>query len=643
VQNDDQMIFAGTGNNRTFYTNLAAGVRELVKEESDLFQWEANPGGPDNTRDTDYATYSVFLEQRIGDNLNIEAAFNHLQTDFLEYDSGGNSYDLRGDTNNPSLNTGAINDHSGELFYETNWGIRTRDREADTFRLTASYELELPDNWGRHRFAAMYETMDSNSARESAFDQLADAQGNLYVPTPPGAATTNGQNQIWRRHYITPGDFSTYYVGSWKDPVSVTGTDGTVYTNQWFPNNQNVQDDDLGLDSILLSMQNFWFGGKLVTTYGYREDDITIDKRSPTTDPVNNRIVVDYDTPPQRFSYSGGTTTLGIVVKPTTWLSLLYNDSDNQGLPDVNRLVLPNSTFADPSVGEGKDYGIMLNLMDGRIFARVAHYESSMIGLTAFGNRGNVENPNNRILDTLLAAGLIDTTEREARDVITNTYTFGRDSEGYEYELTANITENWSLRFNYSETDRVQFNIMPEVLEWYPVQDAFWQTFGDTVYNNIGEAGPGTGLYTPPSGFTSIALESERIQTFLDNNTAFEGLGDQGSRHRNGNVFTNYRFTEGFLKGFNLGGGIRYLGPMSVTVDLANESLVWGNSKTLVDFLMGYRTKLTDKIDIKFQVNIRNLLDEDGYIIAGQELDGRISRIALQEPREVQFRTTLSW
>ncbi len=515
---------------------------------------------------------------------------------------------------------------------------------ADTARVTASYELELPDYWGRHRLAAMYETQDSNATRESSFQQLTDASGVLYVPTAPGAGSTNGRNRIWQRNYITPGDFDTYQVGSWRNPVSVD-IDGTNYTDQWLPVNQNVQDDDGELDSMLVSMQNFWLDGKVITTFGYREDDITISKRSPTTDPNNQRIVVDYDTPPEVFSYKGGeTTTMGLVVKPVEWLSLIYNDSDNQGLPDVNRLVLPNSSFADPSQGEGKDYGIMLNLMDGKIFARFAKFESSMVGLTNFGNRGNVENPNNRILDTLLTAGLIDQSERDARNVITNTYTFGRASEGYEAQITANITDNWSLRFNYSKTDRVVFDVMPEVLAWYPEQDAFWRSFGDDVYfnrdeNGVDEAGP----YEPPSGFDSIALESDRVVRYFEQRVAFDGLGDAGSRTESANIFTNYRFTEGPLKGFNIGGGVRYLGPLTTNVDLATESLIYGNDKTLVDFLAGYRTKLTDKIDIRFQLNIRNLFDERDYTIAGLQLDGRLQRITLQTPREMQFRTTLSW
>lgn len=634
------------------HTNRNGGQVELMSESSALIQngvlsWENNPGGPDNIRESNYTTWSVYLEQRIGRNFNIEAAFNRLENDFLQYDSGSNGYYLRGDVTDPGRADSPANDRSGEYFYETNWTRRTRDRTADTARVTASYELELPHSWGRHRFAALIETQDANAARESAFQQLTDAIGVLYVPTAPGAASTNGRNRIWQRNYITPGDASTYQVGSWRNPVSVD-LNGTNYTDQWLPVNQNVQDDDVRLDSMLVSMQNFWLSDKVITTFGYRQDDIKISKRSPTTDPNNQRIVVDYDTPPEVFNYDGGeTTTIGLVVKPTEWLSILYNDSDNQGLPDVNRLVLPDSTFADPSVGEGTDVGIMLNLMDGKLFARFAKFESSMVGLTAFGARGNVENPNNRILDTLLDAGLIDQSERDARNIIANTYTFGRDSEGYEAELTANLTDNWSARFNYSQTDRVIFNVMPEILAWYPDQDAFWRSFGDDVYfnrdaNGVDAAGP----YEPPSGFDSIALESDRTTRFIEGRTAFTGLGDQGSRTEQANMFTNYRFTEGPLKGFNIGGGVRYLGPMVVNVDLATESLLYGNSKTTVDFLMGYRRKAPffgkDAV-VKFQLNVRNLFDETDFTVAGRELDGRLQKISLQTPREFQFRTTFNF
>lgn len=638
VDNDKRVLFTGT--NGGYLTNIGGRSSQIIGEESDLLKWKANPGGPDNIRNTDYTTYSIYLEQRFGDNFNLEVAYNHQSSYFLQYDSGGGAYDLRGDVSDPSLGDEWAA-RSGEFFYENTWSQRWRDRTADTFRATASYELELPDYWGYHRFAAMYEDRDSTSARASNFEQLGDSNGVLLVPIADGAQSTNGQNRVWRRHYITPGDFDTYHASSWRTPVSVN-RNGTTYSSIWAPANLNVSDDWQNLSSKLISMQNFWFDRKVVTTYGYREDDIMMAKRGITQDPVNNQFVVDYANPAEIFNFSGGTTTLGIVVKPTDWLSIIYNDSDNQGLPDVNHVILPNGV-PDPSDGEGNDIGLMLNLMDGRFSARFARFESSMIGLTSFGNTANVENPNERILDVLLDAGLIDDAERASRNIITNTYTFARATEGYEAQITANFTDNLSLRLNYSITDRVRSMVMPEVLTWFSEQNAFWRSFPDNVFNNIGDEGPGTGPYTPATGRDSIAEEVARVTEYIELQTAVEGIGDAGSRKYNGNLFTNYRFTEGVLKGFNIGGGIRYLGPLTVNVDVPTATLIWGNDKTLVDFLVGYRTKLTDKVDISYQLNVKNLFDDREITIAGRQLDGRLARIALQAPQEFQFRTSLNW
>ncbi|MEX0321969.1 MAG: TonB-dependent siderophore receptor [Puniceicoccaceae bacterium] len=649
---NDGAAFFSSGGNRVWYTNLGGGARELIGEESDqiqsgLLSWKANPGGPDNTRETNYLTYSAFLEHAIGDDLNFEIAFNHLENDFLQYDSLGASYDLRGDTTDPAVAPSPNSDRSGDLYYETWWGIRTRDREADTIRATGSYELELPDWWGYHRFAGMVEHLDVNAARESAFDFLADANGNLITPLAIGASEAPSRSRIYRRNYITEGDFSTYHVASWREPVSVT-QNGVTYTNQWFPRNQNVQDDDLTLESLLISMQNFWLDGKFITTFGYREDTIEIDKRTVTQEPGTGRFVVDYVTPPQKFKFSGGTKTIGLVGKPTDWLSILYNKSDNRGLPDVNRLIVPNSTFADPSEGDGSDIGIMLNLFDDRVFARIAHFESSMVGLTEFGARGNVERRNNRILEVLEVNGLISQSERAERTFIANTNTFARESEGWEVEITANPTRNWSIRMNYSRNERIKYNIMPEVVAWYEEELPYWQSFGDTVYNNVGEGGPGTGPYEPLSGPSlSIAEEAEDIDNFyIQSRTAFEGIGDQGYRKDTANLFTNYRFEDGFLEGFNIGGGFRYLGPMSVAVNLAEESVVYGNQTTLYDLVLGYTMDaafISDNATIKFQVNVRNLFDNDEHLVVGRETDGRLRRLALQVPRTIQFRTTISW
>lgn len=633
-QNDGETVF--TGRNQYFQTNTRGLNRTVIFDETELINYTANGGGPDGLRDNDYSTYSLFLEQRFNDAFNVELSYNHQSNAYLQYDAGGNAYNLRGDVSAPGVSS-----RSGELFYESFWSRRTRDRESDTFRATASYEVDFGEKIGKHRFALMAEERDQSSARDEKHETYVEgadpSQERPIIPVRQGDSQLNARNRVWRRNYVTEGDFSTYHIGSWKSPATVN-VSGTDYVSRFVQRNQNIDDDDSKLSSLLFSMQNFWFGGKIVTTYGYREDDIKIENRGVSQNPDTNIWEVDYQNPPDTSRFNGGSTqTVGIVAKPTRWLSLLYNDSDNQGLPDVNRNIA-TGTFASPSKGKGRDMGFMFNLFEGRVFARIARYESSMIGLTAFGNRGNVENRNNRILGALLNNGDIDASEVAAHTVITNVYTFGRDSDGNEAELTANITDNWSLRLNFSLTDRVRFNIMPENIKWFGREDAYWQTFA--AYND-----PAVTVSGGSNG--TIAEESSFIRdNFIANNVRFEGLGDAGTREKQGNLFTNYRFTEGALKGFNIGGGVRYLGANVVGVDIASSSLIMGNDKTLADFLIGYRTKakfLGPNGSVRLQLNVSNVFDEREPTIALQSLLGVVNAVSLQRPREFKFSATFNF
>lgn len=632
IDNDDTLTSINAGQQLSFETNAGAAFQEVVTSESEILSFVANAGGPDQFRETTYSTYSIYLEQSFGQRLNVEAAFNHQENEFLHYDAEDMGYDLKGDVSIAPGFTG----HTGELFYSTNWARRTRDRSVDTFRLTGAYELEAGKRLGRHRFAAMFERRDMNTARTAEAEYLVDQNGTHFVPLQQGQGAVPLRNRLFRRHYVTEGDFSTYHVGSWRDDVSLA-INGVTYTNAFTQLNSNIQDDRTVLDSRMVSMQNFWLNEKVVTTAGYRADDMSFRKRGVRQNPVTNYFEVDYTNPPTVTKHSGESITFGVVVKPTSWLSLLYNEAENRGLPDVNQSVLPNSSFAPPSVGEGRDIGLMLRLLDGRLFARVAWYENSMKGLTAFGNRGNLETPNFGILDALLAAGLISNAEHAQHAVITNVYTFGRESEGYEAQLTLSINDNWSLMANYSTTDRVAFNIMPEVLAWYAQEDAYWRSFGN-AYFTVDPAGPRA----------SIADESARIlNNYILDRTRFEGIGDEGSRKEQANLFTNYHFKGGFLKGFNVGGGVRYLGPMAVSVDVANKSVLRGNSKTLWELLLGYQRKdvrlFGIDADLKCQLNVRNLFDNRDVTIAGMASDGRITRIRLETPREFAFRLTLGF
>ena len=92
------------------------------------------------------------------------------------------------------------------------------------------------------------------------------------------------------------------------------------------------------------------------------------------------------------------------------------------------------------------------------------------------------------------------------------------------------------------------------------------------------------------------------------------------------NLVTNYDFTHNFLKGFNVGGGVRYqsgdtigyppLGdptnPASLAFDLAHPYK--GPSETNFDAWIGYHRKIYKNVEWTIQLNATNLFKHD-YLI----------------------------
>src|SRR5690606_15722605 len=90
------------------------------------------------------------------------------------------------------------------------------------------------------------------------------------------------------------------------------------------------------------------------------------------------------------------------------------------------------------------------------------------------------------------------------------------------------------------------------------------------------------------------------------------------------NLVTNYQFTDGPLGGFNLGGGYRWQDDVVIgyplmtgtdgetTFDLDNPYR--GPSEDNVDLWVGYGRALSDKVDWRIQLNVRNVFDGNSLI-----------------------------
>src|SRR5690606_10202274 len=104
---------------------------------------------------------------------------------------------------------------AGEYFYEggrlNQAPISDRNHAS---RLMISHEQDF-GKWGNYRLAAMGE-YERRNRRQELFVEVWDG-------APFNAAPEHANNHVYRRHYATRNDWSTYYMSGFHDGGLVTG------------------------------------------------------------------------------------------------------------------------------------------------------------------------------------------------------------------------------------------------------------------------------------------------------------------------------------------------------------------------------------------------------------------------------------
>jgi outer membrane receptor protein involved in Fe transport len=616
------MVYNGAGRN---ISSPAGGGPIFDKKLAD---WSVNSGGPDSERTGGFETYSVVLEQRLAKRTFVELAYNHQESDYkalVPTIGGSDGVILRGDPHALLVN-GQPNPYVGGYFFEAAWGRFVKDSSSDDLRGSLSTEFDA-GKWGRYQIAFMAE-------REER-EELAYQQREVWGGAPFNAGQPEGTaNQVFRRSYVTKGDWSTYFtrgpagtgmLENVHDPVT-----GRTLSSTWVTGNNNIQDDPNTQDTLIASMQARYFSNRLVFTAGVRRDDLKIEDRQARRNATTQVWEVDYDNVIVR-EYTGETRTLGLVGHATPEISLFVNGSNNFSLPNPTVRILPDSNPAPSPEAEGVDYGFLFSLLDDRIQVRVNRYTLDLVGGHDFRYGGSTSNPtglNNRILDALIGQGLISVEDADARRTNTTGATFDREVEGYEANVTSNLSRGWSLSLNYSYSDGIESNVGPEVKAWYAENKPFFQSFDQDI--------------TVGNGNT-IAEELVLFEGEMADAAATEGIGIRGNRKHKFNFFTRYAFSEGSLKGLFVGGGYRYQSK-SLVQRTPEDELPYGNSFGIADAVIGYRLPKTEWFkSVSFQLNISNVFDFDDPLITRRDPDGSIDRWAVVAPRSWRLSTNFGF
>jgi len=761
--------------------------------------------GPGGTRDQKFNNWDISIQQTIG-HFNFDLSWIHSKTDNVAYTENANDVPLRGDPNayiepatwtNPATagppdGYAIPNPNAGEWYMEAMWFRNTFYAKNDTVHLITNYDFDL-GKWGRHRLVNIIEHSEDETRTTQKFEILAD-QYNVAITDQINP--DNNPNQLYRRNYVTQGDFRTYYAGDPSEPVTGLVVGDRVFHSTYATRKSNSSHIKQKDNSAMLLLQSFWFNNRLTTLVGGRVDRATItqEQLSPVTNPNDPRIrngshvwnENDFNgvwTANQYFT--ARTLSTGAVWHITDRLSALVNYSNNRGLPYTDgRTVLPSGDIPPLTKGSTIDYGILFSSPDGKWTIRAVHFDTRQdnnASITAFGSVNNdigatIGSTNlfniYDALTFLAPTGQMGTpaywtggqfpagTGFDANGnplgpmtlaqyavkpptlgypngspPLFNSAQVGTHSQGYEVTLTANPTKNLTLSFNFSYTQREKENIAADITSYFNKNIPLWLKMADPNRNggydaNGPQYGPdgiplGTPAYTvvmpvtdnilvPTPAGTLVHLTStpslydyiltqlystanviggnltgtggnlagngSSVRTGVDN-MYFNNTGSSGSRPYKFNLTARYRFPDGKLKGFTLGGSFRYqsfayqpspdavdkqaatLPDLPLTADspipnnfgldqsIYNDTkqMIRGHNSTIFwDVFAGYRCKLFGgRTTMKLQLNIKNIFNN--YIVTvgrtGIAPDGTVfpRRYYINTPRTFRLTATFDF
>ncbi|MFM1747632.1 MAG: hypothetical protein RLZZ188_1298 [Verrucomicrobiota bacterium] len=650
-----------------------------------LYPINGNAAGPGMYRDQTLSNHTVTVDWQPRRDLIINLAQNYQRTNAEVNLMNGNSPLLRGDANRTLGIGGPPNPYAGRLYFDGNWTRDIHFGETRENRLSASYTLETRWRWlGRHRLAGALSRTDVTDRRANSWLVLA---GRPYGTDPSGV-----NNRVTVRHYLTEGDFGTYRAGDWRRLPRNFTFDGRTFQTAYA--NVSAGGADNGgmmqrIDSTLGAVQSFLWGGRLVTTYGFRDDRVRNVQLGYLNDPVQGDVV---DGDPSRGIVNlmkGRTRTAGVVLHVTDWLSAIANRSSNVGVPPLARTTFPEGNLAPLSKGRGEDYGLGFDLLEGRLNARAVFFRGSERGRVTAPVAGTLRDRNIRVMQALegvlVGAGRPYTAAqwepiRRSYSPPVNSISNDFDAEGYEARLTANLTRNWRLVFNYSYTDSGRVGLAQEAIDWYGlkaadpvvlVQGVSQDAAGRWVVNPSAYAAGGAvakwielagqhpdaapGLLTTSTGLTLAQEIFDLVDTINDEKEAQQKRW--GVRPHKVSLFSAYDFKTGRLAGLTVGGGWRWRSANVIGSNSAGGEIT-GRVITSADLLVAYSLRVPGMPGrLRLQVNVSNALDRsgiipsrlatgatapDGFLVPG----GRgpaYSRFDLIQPREFRFTTTWTY
>jgi hypothetical protein len=719
-------------------------------------------------------TYNIEFQQTILPNLNLQIGwFRQELTEHDHYGLGQVNDALRlfVDTNTKLLD-GSPNPYYG-VPYVQDWQADdfSRPENRNNLRAMFSYELAFQKNtnWtrllGHHRILGLA-SRDDDWVNNLRYRLAWDGGDPRFLP----AGFSSGAAFNWAG---SPTIARYYYLGSPNSPGVVThgitapgapqygGADSVAmrfynWNTQSFANAQMHFDNNAlyagtgnGVttrrnDSKSVSWQGYLWNERLLPTFGWREDRLTLRQNTRTGLTTAQLYPGGFGT--DEYSgvlgtpnyIKGRTKTMGGVVKPFLgWsridqaaergsfladlargLSVHYNKSDNFNAPPAQQYDFFGQKLGTPQ-GHGRDYGFGISLFNNKLVARLNWYDSTdenapaPIASTVTGRTVRIDNSSGldwarkvvrvRHGESPSAADFDNNTvhpltEQMAQEIaavwglpftLTDRWPIAGNpqgtatniSKGKELQLTYNPTRSWRMKLTVGQQFATYQKALREISDWIAYRKPQWEKMEapdlQTVYTLSNGNKMYLGKYWTGYGFSGDAASDANgprgspsatyasiVEPGLFQLISQEGAKQPSLREWSSNFTSSYDFTEGRIRGFGVGGSVRwedravagYYGetnPARYAHPSAGESSIvypdlarpiYLPSEAHIDLWFSYTRRIySDKIKMKIQLNVRDAAESGGIRPILYNPDGSPAQYRIVDPRTFFVTTTFDF
>lgn len=545
---------------------------------------------------------------------------------------------------NERLPNGAPNPYFGIPYMDYSRGEQNDSATHTDYRATLTYTLDLRKKagwlgkfFGRHRIVGLAERY----IYSRGLDQLYEY--NVTPLTSIGHSSSilsrDSPNRVNRRTYF--GSAHPYLTDSTQplgnvdvisnqfDVNNPTYATGSVNARMFREANSTHKTKDV-IDSGLIAIQSFMANERLVFTGGLRWDNQELYRAEGWAHPVTGEwsSASEMSLPGTSYSKSSGRTgTLGLTYHVSRWLSLSWNKSENFNPPGAVFTVY--DTPLPSSKGKTEDVGIKFRLFDEKIVGSFNYFQAERLG----ERYRSGSNP----YRIMALWNVVDPTMMPTKEPRSWSDIRDLETQGYEFQVTANPTPAWRISANVTQLKTAQHNLKPFTQAYF---NEHVETWSQPQFAN---------LSCPVEGDSRNLTVTDvigHVRRDIMQSLATNGQPAHNLNEWIVNFVGNYTVLSGPLKNFGFGGaqqwrkgpllGFVYMydGEIGASVPDIHNRLYgedWWNTNIWFTY---ERRILKNKVRMILKLSINNLFDK-----RTSEMENYIDSMGEQQTARYRFLT----